>query len=61
MILKHLVHLVFSAGLQFDCFEFSSFIFYKQQHIFLYGQIKSSLTGDQLYNDHSPYSECSLI
>ena len=37
------------AGLQFHWFGFSSFCTYKY-HVFLFGQIQSSLTGDQLFS-----------
>ena len=31
------------------------------QQIYLFGQIQTSQTGGQLYNDTSPYGECSLV
>ena len=34
--------------------------FIKLKHIFMFGQIQSSQTVDQLYNDPSQYGACSL-
>ena len=30
------------------------------QHIYLFGQVQTSQTGDQPNNEISPYGECSL-
>ena len=42
------------AGLQFYWYRFKHFTTYKLQHIFLFGRIRSSHTGDQLYRDTCP-------
>ena len=49
-----------TAGLQFYKFGFNSFTTHKKQHIFPVDPMQSCLTGDQLYSDLSPISECSL-
>ena len=43
----------FTAGLHFDWLGFSNFITYKK-HIFLFGRIQSSQTGNHSYSDTCP-------
>ena len=46
----------YTAGLQFDWFEFSSLSTYNlyKKNNFLCGQIVSNITGDHLYSGASP-------